>query len=246
MYKVQEAAKIAGVSVRTLHHYDHIGLLKPSDVGENRYRYYSDDDLKSLQHILYFKEVGFPLKKIQEIVSNGFDHSHALSQHAELLEAKKARIEKLLAGIDRTREELAGETSLANEERFGPFLEGPDFSADRYISSPEPASAAAPESRPETAAGETDDVGAEADRIYRAIADRMDLSPSDEAIQREIAAYYRLLNRSFDCSPAAFRRLGDLYVSDSRYTASIDQHGDGLAVYLREAMLIYAEKLDHA
>ena len=59
MYKVQEVAKIAGVSVRTLHHYDGIGLLKPSNIGSNRYRYYNDEDLKLLQHILFFKNSDF-------------------------------------------------------------------------------------------------------------------------------------------------------------------------------------------
>lgn len=121
MYKVQEVAKIAGVSVRTLHHYDSVGLLKPSNIGSNRYRYYSNEDLKLLQHILFFKELGFSLKKIQEIVAEGFDPKFALVQHAELLEKKKARLEKLIENAERTKEELEGAEALSNQERFEAF-----------------------------------------------------------------------------------------------------------------------------
>lgn len=121
MYKVQEIAKIAGVSVRTLHHYDSIGLLKPSNIGANRYRYYNDEDLKLLQHILFLKELNFPLKKIQEIVAHGFDSNYALAQHIELLRQKKGRIEQLIENAEQTLLENAGALSLTNEERFAAF-----------------------------------------------------------------------------------------------------------------------------
>lgn len=123
MYKVQEVAKIAGVSVRTLHHYDSIGLLKPSNIGSNRYRYYEDEDLKLLQHILFFKELGFSLKKIQEIVAHGFDANFALAQHIDLLRLKKERIELLIKSAEMTLQNNAGTTTLSNEERFAAFAE---------------------------------------------------------------------------------------------------------------------------
>lgn len=121
MYKVQEVATIAGVSVRTLHHYDSIDLLKPSNIGSNRYRYYNDDDLKLLQHILFFKELGFSLKKIQELVAEGFEANYALIQHMELLRKKKERIEKLIETAELTQLEYAGVQDLSNEQRFSAF-----------------------------------------------------------------------------------------------------------------------------
>ncbi len=123
MYKVQEVAKIAGVSVRTLHHYDSIGLLKPSNIGSNRYRYYEDEDLKLLQHILFFKELGFSLKKIQEIVAHGFDANFALAQHIDFLRLKKERIETLIKTAEMTLLENAGSETLSNEDRFAAFAE---------------------------------------------------------------------------------------------------------------------------
>ncbi|WP_422124099.1 MerR family transcriptional regulator [Planococcus sp. X10-3] len=121
MYKVQEVATIAGVSVRTLHHYDSIGLMKPSNIGSNRYRYYNDDDLKLLQHILFLKELGFSLKKIQELVAEGFNATFALAQHTELLRKKKERIEKLIENAEQTQLEYAGQIELSNEDRFAAF-----------------------------------------------------------------------------------------------------------------------------
>jgi DNA-binding transcriptional MerR regulator len=121
MYKVQEVAKIAGVSVRTLHHYDSIGLLKPSNIGSNRYRYYNDEDLKLLQNILFFKELGFPLKKIQEIAAEGLDEHYALTQHIKFLEMKKARLEKLIENAELTQREYEGTETLSNEQRFSAF-----------------------------------------------------------------------------------------------------------------------------
>ncbi len=123
MYKVQEVAKIAGVSVRTLHHYDSIGLLKPSNIGSNRYRYYEDEDLKLLQHILFFKELGFSLKKIQEIVAHGFDANFALAQHIDFLRLKKERIEMLIKSAETTLLNNAGSEPLTNEERFAAFAD---------------------------------------------------------------------------------------------------------------------------
>ncbi|MCP2033796.1 DNA-binding transcriptional MerR regulator [Planomicrobium sp. HSC-17F08] len=139
MYKVQEVAKIAGVSVRTLHHYDSVGLLKPSNIGSNRYRYYNEEDLKLLQHILFFKELGFSLKKIQEIVAEGFDPKFALVQHAELLEKKKARMEKLIQNAERTKRELEGLETLSNSERFEAFsAKKSDDTIEKYKSAAMP------------------------------------------------------------------------------------------------------------
>lgn len=137
MYKVQEVATIAGVSVRTLHHYDSIGLMKPSNIGSNRYRYYNGDDLKLLQHILFFKELGFSLKKIQELVAEGFDATYALVQHAELLRQKKQRMEKLIENAELTQLEYAGVQQLSNQERFSAFsIQKTDDNIKLYLDSP--------------------------------------------------------------------------------------------------------------
>lgn len=295
LYKVQEVAKIAGVSVRTLHHYDSVGLLKPSNIGSNRYRYYNDDDLKLLQHILFFKELGFSLKKIQEIRAGGFDPNHALSQHVELLRKKKERIEKLIENAETTQLEYAGAMSLSNEERFSAFsIKKTDDNIKKYteatmadpveaVETPAvapieeneavssigeetpavsvaveekivadtaveqaPAAEEAQETKPEKEEEDLEEINKEGNRIYNAIARLMHLSPDASDVQKEVDAYYQLLDRFYKVTPKMFRGLGDLYASDSRFTRNIDQHGEGLANYLKRAMYVYADGLNNA
>lgn len=264
MYKVQEVAKIAGVSVRTLHHYDSIDLMKPSNKGSNRYRYYSDTDLKLLQQILFLKELGFSLKKIQEIIKSGYDAEYAMARHIELLEQKKFRIEQLIDNARKTQQEFSSREALSNEERFAAFsirstpdridlYQKPEVEvpvADKLeekdgkavlLASPEEAPA-----KVEKEAENLEEIDREANRIYRTVASLMHLPAHAPEVQKEMAAYYHLLDRFYECSPNMFRNLGKLYASDSRFSRPIDQHAEGLAVYLKDAMQVHADALQHA
>lgn len=258
MYKVQEVAKIAGVSVRTLHHYDSIDLMKPSTKGSNRYRYYSDEDLKLLQQILFLKELDFSLKKIQEIIKNGYDAEYAMARHIELLEQKKFRIEQLIDNARATQQELSTGESLSNEQRFAAFSirHTPDridlyqkpkveVSVTNEIEDNKDEPALSPE-KPAKEAENLEEIEREANRIYRAVATLMHLPPSAPAVQQEMVAYYHLLDRFYECSPNMFRNLGNLYANDSRFSRTIDQHGNGLSIYLKDAMHVHAESLQHA
>src|SRR5690554_1769322 len=99
--KVKEVADLVGISVRTLHHYDEIELLIPEETTEAGYRVYSDEDLETLQQILFFKELGFPLKKIKEIIdSPSFDQQEALIMQHNMLLEKKRRLEKMIGTIE--------------------------------------------------------------------------------------------------------------------------------------------------
>lgn len=252
MYKVQEVAKIAGVSVRTLHHYDSIGLMKPSNIGSNRYRYYNEEDLKLLQHILFFKELGFSLKKIQELVSAGFDANLALDQHIELLQKKKTRLEKLIENAERTKQDLAGDQTLSKEERFAAFsIKQPDDNINTYnkpVDAAEKSEAqieTEPDLKPEKEEEDLEEINREGNRIYTSVAALMHSSPENGDVQKEMHAYYTLLNRFYDCTPKMFRSLADLYASDSRFASNIDLHGAGLSAYLKEAMYVYAAGLQN-
>src|SRR6187549_71797 len=99
-YKVKEIAEMAGVSVRTLHHYDEIGLLKPEFISETGYRFYIDKNLERLQQILFFKEIGFNLEEIKKLLdSPGFDRKKALQAHKDLLLKKKQRLEEIIRTV---------------------------------------------------------------------------------------------------------------------------------------------------
>ena len=127
--KVKEVADLVGISVRTLHHYDEIGLLAPSETTEAGYRLYSDDDLEKLQQILFFRELDFPLKKIKSILENpSFDKNEALQLHRKALLEKRSRLDQMIATIDKTIQFAKGEINMTNEEKFAGF----DFSQNPY------------------------------------------------------------------------------------------------------------------
>src|SRR5215470_5707729 len=102
-YTVKQVARMSGVSVRTLHFYDEVGLLKPAYVGANGYRFYEEPQLLTLQQILFYRELGFELKQIKQILTRPeFDKIAALKEHREVLGEKAARTQTLLATIDKT------------------------------------------------------------------------------------------------------------------------------------------------
>jgi DNA-binding transcriptional MerR regulator len=116
-YTVKELAKISGVSVRTLHWYDEIGLLKPAYHGANSYRYYEEVQLLLLQQILFFRELGFNLNDISKLLSqNDFDNIKALYAHRKVLEKDIVRKNSLIATIDKTIQHLRGKQVMKDEE----------------------------------------------------------------------------------------------------------------------------------
>src|SRR5580658_1088704 len=119
---VKQLAAISGVTVRTLHHYDEIGLLKPASVGANGYRYYGREELLRLQRILFHRELGVPLGSIAELLDlEGEDQIGVLKQHRAKLAAERARYRILIETIDRTIEDLKGERIMANADLYQGF-----------------------------------------------------------------------------------------------------------------------------
>lgn len=121
-YTVTKLAKISGVSVRTLHWYDEVGLLKPAYYGSNGYRYYEEEQLLILQQILFFRELGFELKQIQKILKRSdFDKIIALSSHRKVLQKNIATTKKLIKTIDKTIKHLTGDAKMKEQEMFSGF-----------------------------------------------------------------------------------------------------------------------------
>jgi DNA-binding transcriptional MerR regulator len=124
MYTVNQLAKLAGVSPRTLRYYDKIGMLKPSSYGENGYRFYAADALPQLQQILFFRELDFSLEDIREIVSRpDFDRLQALETHRMALSERKRQIDVLIHTIDQTILHLRGKLEMSEKQYFEGFSE---------------------------------------------------------------------------------------------------------------------------
>jgi DNA-binding transcriptional MerR regulator len=121
-YTVKQVAALSGVSVRTLHFYDETGLLEPAYTGANGYRYYEEPQLLSLQHILFYRELGFELREIRELLARpDFQRLAVLQSHREAMEARLARTRRLLVTIDRTIDHLKGGTPMRDEQIFAGF-----------------------------------------------------------------------------------------------------------------------------
>jgi len=118
-YSVKQLSKLAGVSVRTLHHYDRIGLLKPAFRSEKGYRFYERAELLQLQQILFYKELDFPLKEIGEIINNpNFDLITALEFHKNQLKLRSTRLAELLATIEKTIIELKTKNEVMKDNEI--------------------------------------------------------------------------------------------------------------------------------
>lgn len=237
--KVKEVADLTGVSVRTLHHYDEIGLLVPDNVTEAGYRVYSDENLTTLQQILFFREVGFPLKKIKELLdSPSFNRLEAFELQRDMLVAKRRQLETMIETIDKTLQSERGEMTMTNEERFKGF----DFSSNPYEQEARDRwgdEAVDKANQNVSKFGEKEQE--EMNRIYSNLAALRGTDPAAEEAQAAISDWYMFLNKIGDYSMEAFAGLGEMYVADERFTKNIDQFGEGLAVFMRDAMKAYSE-----
>lgn len=244
--KVKEVADLVGISVRTLHYYDQAGLLTPGGRTESGYRLYSDKDLETLQQILFFRELGFPLKKIKEIIgSPSFDRQEALQLHRKILLERRKRIDKMIATIDKTTQYVKGEIHMSNKEKF----EGFEFSRNPYEKEARErwGNEAVDKSNAKLrniSEIERKAMGEKMNAIYRKLSELKNTSPESDEAQAAIKEWYDFLNHNtgHHYSLDAFKGLGQMYVEDKRFTNNIDKFGDGLAEFMRDAMAIYADK----
>jgi MerR family transcriptional regulator, thiopeptide resistance regulator len=248
-YPVGEVARLSGVTVRTLHHYDEIGLLRPGHRSRSGYRRYRDDDLRRLQQILVYRELGFPLDEIATILADPRVDpiDHLRRQHALLVR----RLERLRAMVDALEHMMEAQQmgiNLTPRERFEVFG---DVDLDQYAAEAEQRwgrSDAYRESQRRAASYGKDDwlrLKEEQERLYQQIGDAMDGgAPPDSARAMDLAEQHRgQISRWFyDCSYEIHRGLAEMYVADHRFTETLDRQRAGLAAYLREAILANATR----
>lgn len=237
--KVKEITDLVGISVRTLHHYDEIGLLTPDKTTTAGYRIYSEANLETLQQILFFRELGFPLKEIKEIIhSPSFDRQEALERQHQMLLRKKQQLDQMIETIEKTIQQAKGEIDMTNQEKFKGF----DFSNNPYEQKArERWGDKIVDEANETTSNMTDQDQERFNEIYRNLAAVRTLAPDSEVAQREIKKWYQFINKIHNYSLEAFKELGQIYVDDERFTKNIDQFGEGLSVFMRDAMAFYAE-----
>jgi DNA-binding transcriptional MerR regulator len=258
-FSVNKLAKLAGVSVRTLHHYDQIGLLKPSVRSESKYRYYGEPELLRLQQILFYKELDIPLAKIIGILDDpAFDIKKALHSHKKELIKRRNRTDELLETIDKTINHLMKQSRL-NREASSVKKNEKMKTEDMYKGfSKEQAEAYEKEAKQrwgEKAVEESkervmkmgkaglDALRKEGEAISSELAALMHLSPSDPKIQALVKRHFKMTNEFYTVTPEIYKGLANMYVEDERFKKNYEKHKTGLAEFLKEGMLVFCETL---
>ncbi|WP_280272330.1 MerR family transcriptional regulator [Nocardia wallacei] len=244
-WSIQELAKAAGTTSRTLRHYGELGLLPPSRIGTNGYRYYDQDSLVRLQRILLLRELGLGLPVIAEVLAGEQDAAAALRAHLDLLRQEQDRIARLIASVHTTlRKTEAGEPLMADEVFDG-------FDHTQY--------------KDEVIERWGKDAYEQGDRWWRSLgeaekqeflrtqidiatdygkAHRAGLAPGSAEVLAITQRHYdwvtigwqgKCPNRDY------FTNLGEMYVADPRFGVNYDKHGPGTAEFVRDAMRAYAE-----
>lgn len=239
--KTKEVADLIGVSARTLHHYDDIGLISPKRSNDNEYREYTDEDISRLQQILFFKKLGFKLSRIKEIINNpDYDQEEALKMQKEMLIKEKEQLSTMIKTIDLTLQHLKGEIKMSNEDKF----KGVDFSENPYEQEARKrwGDDAVDRSNEKLKQMDTTEAERRFNEIYENLAAVRHLDADSEEAQKEISRWYDYLNEMGEYTPEMFKHLGDMYVEDERFTKNIDKYGSGLSDFMRRAMNEYYER----
>ncbi|HFI0811993.1 TPA: MerR family transcriptional regulator [Streptococcus suis] len=238
-WTVKQVSQLTGLTVRTLYHYDQIGLLKPAFVAENGYRYYNQENLARLQDILLFRELDFPLKDIQQLLDvTEVNRQQVLRDHITLLELKRERLDRIINHA-RLLAEKGGEVmdfhafdsgqleayKAEAKERWGQtaayaeFEEGYDASMDRVFAQ-------------------------EMQAIFEAFGKMQNIEVSHPDVQAQVANLRAYITEHFyTCTKEILQNLGFMYVEDERFSANIDRAGGpGTVAFVSQAIAIYCQE----
>ena len=246
-YTIGRLARMAGVSVRTLHHYDHTGLLKPSARTEAGYRLYGEPELLRLQQILFFRELDMPLDAVRQVLDDPtFDEVTALQQHREQLQRRVTRLARLMNTIDRTINRIAeDDMTLTDEELYEGFTNEQIERYKREVREMyDPALVAESERRlKKMSRAEWKSVQAEGQAVTTAIAALIDREPADPAVQALVAQHHAWIEHFYPCSAEVYRGLSRGYVEHAEFRAFYEKVRPGLAEFLSAAMKVYADEV---
>ena len=241
MKTVQQVSKLTGVSVRTLHHYDEIGLLKPTKVTEAGYRLYDEAALRTLQTILFFRELEFPLKQIREFLSDpGFDPREALADQIRLLELRMEQLEKLIAharqiqntgvipmdfsAFDKSKQDAYAAEAKKRWGKTDAYKEFEQKTADQTQA-------------------QQDAAGDGLMAIFARMGTIRTADPASveaQALVKELQDY--ITTHYYTCTKQILRGLGMMYIAGDEMTANIDKAGgEGTARFAHEAIEVYCK-----
>ena len=242
---IKEFADFTGVSVRTLHYYDEIDLLKPAVTDkDNGYRYYDNKSAERMFEIIFLRELDFSLKSIKDILSSpDYNKTEAFQKQKNLLTLKKERLERLIEALDKAEkgefdmkvlnnnEYETAKTSYEKEvkEKWG--------NTEAYKESQEKTAGYTKEKWQNTTDGLDSIMGEFATAMKNGIA-----PDNDEAMSLATKLQQYITDNFYTCTKDILKGLGEMYVLDERFKANIDKHGEGTAEFIRSVINIYCNK----
>ncbi len=248
-YTVKKLAKVAGVSVRTLHYYDEVGLLKPAIVQENGYRVYEEHELLLLQQILFFRELDFSIEDIKRIMSAPtFDVHQALRDQRALIELKRKRLAGLIKTIDSTIQKLDQPIPMNDQDmqelydtfgedtikKYADEVKQKWGNTEAYKQSMERASKMTKE--------DYEKYKHDSDVFMKRVAAIMDKGATSPEFQALIAEHFASLSTWYEPNFEMYRSLAKMYVEDPRFTAYYENYREGLARVFSEGMMYFIDQ----
>lgn len=245
VYPVKKLADLAGVSVRTLHYYDELGLLKPESRNAQGYRYYDEEAVVRLQQIMFFRELGFGLDEIKGILTRpDFDVLEALQSHRTLLRTEAERIDKLLATVDKTIKKLGGKLKMEIKDYYQGFS---DEQIEKYRQEVrqrwgEKTLQQSDERVIKMGKKKFAEIQAEVGKIFQTISDNMSKGYDSEVVQEQVAKWRRWLENFHHYSDEALLGLGRFYSENPDFAAFFRKYHPDLPEFLTRAIEYYCAR----
>lgn len=252
-YTVAKLAKISGVSIRTLHWYDEIGLLKPAYYGVNGYRYYEEKELLQLQQILFFKELGLTLKQIRKVIGKSdFDQITALHSHRRALSCEWERLGQLLETIDKTIKHLKGKKKMKDKEMFDGFNivlvkleEGQPYSqAEKVVV--ESVKNPTKNAKDVEKRGKVyyDNIVKTAHTLFKELVHCLEkgLDPVADEVQKIIKKHHAFAEQNHSATKEVYKAMAELYAEHPEFRKQLDPFHPKLAEFMAQAMKVFADR----
>ncbi len=241
--QINEVAKLVNISVRTLHYYDEIDLLKPKKINSSGYRIYDEENLKTLQQIMFLREMDFTLKDIKSILENeGFDYNEAFINHKNLLAKKRDRLNKLIKLLDKY---IEGENSMSFKEFDTSEIEKAKKEYEAEVRDRWGSSKAYKQSKEKTSSYSKEHwqiIQNENKEIFNSFASLKEESPASKEAQDLVIRWKEFINKYYyECDNTMLESLAHLYISDERFKNNIDKHGKNTAQFISDAILYFVK-----
>jgi DNA-binding transcriptional MerR regulator len=250
-YSGNKLTKMSGVSARTLRYYDEIDLLKPKRVASSGYRIYGQDEVDTLQQILFYRELGFSLDEIKNILqAPGFDRQQSFMRHLARLQIKRKRLDEMINNVTRSLATMKGEVTMTDTEKFEGFKQSLINENERKYGTEirERYGDTAMEESNTHLNGMTREQYDESENLRVAFEETLKAAfengnPAGEQAQKAcdlhrqwLCVFYPGYNKEYH------KGLGEMYVSDERFRANYDKIAPGCTEFLRDAINIYCGK----